>query len=94
MANSSTHRSRVLFGILFSSQNFFTISGTALAFWEGSRLYQSGEVANVGKVITVILSVSPSKERKLHLERRTLTCSLRRSGHSRSFFSAFLPATD
>ncbi|KAK3638408.1 hypothetical protein LTR56_013048 [Elasticomyces elasticus] len=48
----------VLFGILFSSQNFFTISGTALAFWEGSRMYQSGEVEDVGKVITVILSVT------------------------------------
>lgn len=28
-------------GILFSSQNFFNISGMALAFWQGSRMYQS-----------------------------------------------------
>lgn len=49
----------LLFGILFSSQTFYTISGTALAFWEGFRLYRSGEVPNVGRVITVILSVSP-----------------------------------
>ena len=49
----------VVMGILFSSQTFFTFSGTALAFWEGFRLYQSGEVPDVGKVITVILSVSP-----------------------------------
>ncbi|EMC96619.1 hypothetical protein BAUCODRAFT_148201 [Baudoinia panamericana UAMH 10762] len=48
----------VMFGILFSSQNFFTISGMSLAFWEGSRLYQSGEIPNVSKVITVILSVT------------------------------------
>lgn len=49
----------IIFGVLFSSQTFFTISGTALAFWEGFRLYQSGEIPNVGTVITVILSVSP-----------------------------------
>ena len=48
----------VFLGIIFSSQTFLTISGTALAFWEGSRLYQSGEIPNVGSVITVILSVS------------------------------------
>lgn len=48
----------IILGIIFSSQNFLTLSGTALAFWEGSRLYQSGEVPDVGKVITVILSVS------------------------------------
>ena len=29
----------LIFGVLFSSQTFFTISGTALAFWEGFRLY-------------------------------------------------------
>lgn len=48
----------IIFGFLFSSQTFFTIAGTALAFWEGFRLYQSGEIPDVGKVITVILSVS------------------------------------
>ena len=59
----------ILFGVLFSSQTFFTISGTALAFWEGSRLYQSGEIPDVGKVITVILSVSPFKYRMPHPEK-------------------------
>lgn len=49
----------VVMGVFFSSQTFFTFSGTALAFWEGFRLYQSGEIPDVGKVITVILSVSP-----------------------------------
>lgn len=34
------------------------MSGTALAFWEGFRLFQSGEVRDVGTIITVILSVT------------------------------------
>jgi ATP-binding cassette, subfamily B (MDR/TAP), member 1 len=28
----------LVFGVLFSSQTFFTLAGNALAFWEGSRL--------------------------------------------------------
>ncbi|KAI7325846.1 putative ABC transporter [Hortaea werneckii] len=48
----------IIFGVLFASQTFFTLAGTALAFWEGARLYQSGEIADVGKVITIILSVT------------------------------------
>ena len=34
------------------------MSGTALAFWEGFRLFQSGEIDNVGTVFTVVLSVT------------------------------------
>ena len=34
------------------------MSGTALAFWEGFRLYQDGEIGNVGTVFTVVLSVT------------------------------------
>ena len=48
----------LLFGILFSVQTFMVMSGTALAFWEGFRLYQDGEIGNVGTVFTVVLSVT------------------------------------
>ena len=48
----------LLFGILFSVQTFMVMSGTALAFWEGFRLYQGGEIGNVGTVFTVVLSVT------------------------------------
>jgi len=34
------------------------MSGTALAFWEGFRLFRSGEIDNVGTVFTVVLSVT------------------------------------
>lgn len=47
-----------MFGILYCTQTFLVLSGTALAFWEGFRLYESGEIQNVGTVFTVVLSVS------------------------------------
>lgn len=31
-------RKAAIFGVLFSSQTFFTLAGNALAFWEGSRM--------------------------------------------------------
>jgi ATP-binding cassette, subfamily B (MDR/TAP), member 1 len=34
------------------------MSGTALAFWQGLRMYRSGEIAGVGTVFTVVLSVT------------------------------------
>lgn len=34
------------------------MSGTALAFWQGFRMYQNGEIADVGTVFTVVLSVT------------------------------------
>ena len=47
----------IIFGILFSTQEFLTLAATALAFWQGFRMFQSGEIDNVGTVFTVILSV-------------------------------------
>lgn len=34
------------------------MSGTALAFWEGFRMFQQGEIDDVGTVFTVVLSVT------------------------------------
>ncbi|KAF4965821.1 hypothetical protein FSARC_6414 [Fusarium sarcochroum] len=48
----------LIYGVLFSSQNFMVMSGTALAFWEGFRLFQSGDIPNVGTVFTITLSVT------------------------------------
>lgn len=47
-----------LYGILFSTQYFCVLSGTALAFWQGFRMYLSGEIQNVGVVINVVLAVT------------------------------------
>lgn len=57
-AHKEGDKKSILFGILFSVQTFMVMSGTALAFWEGFRMYQGGEIANVGTVFTVVLSVT------------------------------------
>ena len=47
-----------LWGTVFSSEYCITLAGTALAFWQGTRMYRDGEIENVGKVLTVVLSVT------------------------------------
>ena len=57
-AHKQGNKKSIVYGILFSVQTFLVMSGTALAFWEGFRLYQSGEIESVGTVFTVVLSVT------------------------------------
>jgi len=57
-AHKEGSKKSLIFGILFSAQTFLVMSGTALAFWEGYRLFRSGEIDNVGTVFTVVLSVT------------------------------------
>lgn len=45
-------------GIVHSTQQFCTLAGTALAFWQGFRMFQNGEIDNAGTVLTVVLSVT------------------------------------
>ncbi|EPS43809.1 hypothetical protein H072_2213 [Dactylellina haptotyla CBS 200.50] len=46
-----------IYGVLFSVEYFCTYSGTALAFWQGHRMYRSGEIKDVGVVFTVELAM-------------------------------------
>ncbi|OQU93656.1 ABC transporter transmembrane domain-containing protein [Cladophialophora immunda] len=46
------------YGVLFSTQYFCVYSAIALSFWQGFRMFQSGEIESVGKVFTVVLSVT------------------------------------
>ena len=46
------------YGVLFSTEYFCVYAGVALCFWQGFRMFQSGEIANVGTVLTVVLSVT------------------------------------
>ncbi|KAK3617121.1 hypothetical protein LTR56_025497 [Elasticomyces elasticus] len=57
-AHKEGKKKSIIFGIIFSSQTFFVMSGTALAFWQGFRMFRSGEIGSVGTVFTVILSVT------------------------------------
>ncbi|KFY26995.1 hypothetical protein V493_03749 [Pseudogymnoascus sp. VKM F-4281 (FW-2241)] len=45
------------YGIMFSVEYFCVYAGTALAFWQGHRMFQSGEIDNVGTVFTVEMAV-------------------------------------
>ncbi|KAF2716176.1 putative ABC transporter [Polychaeton citri CBS 116435] len=57
-AHKEGRKNSLIFAILFSNQTFFVMSGTALAFWQGFRMFQSGEIKSVGTVFTVVLSVT------------------------------------
>lgn len=39
-------------GVLFSTEYFFVYAAIALAFWQGYRMYASGEISEVGTVFT------------------------------------------
>lgn len=45
-----------IYAVLFSTQYFCVFSGIALAYWQGYRMYASGEIPDVGKVFTVVLA--------------------------------------
>ncbi|WPG98770.1 Hypothetical protein R9X50_00156600 [Acrodontium crateriforme] len=47
-----------VYGVMFSTEFFLSYCGTALAFWQGTRMYLSGEIPNSGTVLTVVLSVA------------------------------------
>ncbi|KAF2818656.1 putative ABC transporter [Ophiobolus disseminans] len=57
-AHVEGNKKSILYGVLFSAQTFLVMSGTALAFWQGFRMFQSQEIENVGTVFTVVLSVT------------------------------------
>lgn len=46
------------YSILFSTEYFCVYSGIALSFWQGFRMYQSGEIESAGTVFTVVLSIT------------------------------------
>ncbi|KAF2708657.1 multidrug resistance protein-like protein 1 [Pleomassaria siparia CBS 279.74] len=46
-----------VYAMLFSVEFFCVFSGYGLAFWQGIRMYTSGEIKQSGQVFTVILAV-------------------------------------
>lgn len=57
-AHHEGRKKSLIYGVLFSSQISLTMAGTALAFWQGFHLFESGDIPNIGTVFTVILSVT------------------------------------
>ncbi|PNS20971.1 Leptomycin B resistance protein pmd1 [Sphaceloma murrayae] len=45
-------------GIVAFSQQFCTLGGTALAFWQGFRMFRSGEIDSAGTVLSVVLCIT------------------------------------
>ena len=41
-----------IYGVLFSVEYFCVYSGIALCFWQGFRMFQNGEIVDVGQVFT------------------------------------------
>ncbi|KAH8587450.1 ATP-binding cassette, subfamily B, member 1 [Bisporella sp. PMI_857] len=56
-AHTEGRKRSLIYAIMFSSETFLIYSMVALAFWQGYRMFISGEVSNVGKVFTVVFSV-------------------------------------
>jgi ATP-binding cassette subfamily B (MDR/TAP) protein 1 len=51
-AHRSGDKVSLLLGILFSAEYTIIYAGTALAFWQGIRMFASGEIAASGEVFT------------------------------------------
>ncbi|KAF4979221.1 hypothetical protein FZEAL_4530 [Fusarium zealandicum] len=56
-AHEHGNKKSLINGFLGSATYFSIYSGNALAFWQGFRMFQSGEVESVGQIFTVILCV-------------------------------------
>ncbi|KAL9110312.1 MAG: hypothetical protein Q9227_005043 [Pyrenula ochraceoflavens] len=57
-AHQEGNKKTLIYGVMFSVGTFLVMSGTALAFWEGFRMFQGGEIKSIGTVFTVVLSVT------------------------------------
>ncbi len=57
-AHKKAHPKSPLWGLLFSIEYFCIYAGVALAFWQGIRMYQSGEITDSGTIVTVLFSVT------------------------------------
>lgn len=51
-AHKEGKKKSIVYGIMSSATYFCIYSGNALAFWQGFRMYQSGEIDSVGDVFT------------------------------------------
>lgn len=56
-AHKIGHKKSRIYMVLFSCEFFMINSGYALAFWEGLRMYNAGEINTPGTIVTVLFSV-------------------------------------
>ncbi|KAG8630774.1 hypothetical protein KVT40_002393 [Elsinoe batatas] len=56
-AHAEGRKQSVPWGFLFSIEYFCIYAGFALAFWQGIRMFRSGEITNPGDIVAVLFSV-------------------------------------
>ncbi|KAG8413823.1 hypothetical protein J3458_012314 [Metarhizium acridum] len=65
----------LVYAILFPIEFFSVIAGYALAFWQGMRMYASGEIQNPGTVVTVIFAVLVAAQALTQIAPQTIAIS-------------------
>ncbi|RCI16684.1 hypothetical protein L249_1739 [Ophiocordyceps polyrhachis-furcata BCC 54312] len=65
----------IVYAILFPIEFFCVISGYALAFWQGMRMYRAGEIADPGTVVTVIFAVLVAAQALTQIAPQTIAIS-------------------
>ncbi|KAG6036745.1 hypothetical protein E4U41_005495 [Claviceps citrina] len=65
----------LIYAILFPVEFFSVIAGYALAFWQGMRMYTSGEIKDPGTVVTVIFAVLVAAQALTQIAPQTIAIS-------------------
>ncbi|POR34332.1 Leptomycin B resistance protein pmd1 [Tolypocladium paradoxum] len=68
-------RKSLLYAVLFPVEFFCVIAGYALAFWQGVRMYASGEIPQPGTVVTVIFAVLVAAQALTQIAPQTIAIS-------------------
>ncbi|KAL8991739.1 MAG: hypothetical protein Q9169_007693, partial [Polycauliona sp. 2 TL-2023] len=58
VAHGQAKKKSLAWGIMFCAQYFGAYSAIALAFWQGFRMFQSGEIGSVGTVFTYVIAAT------------------------------------
>lgn len=53
-AHHEGNKKSLNYGVLFSIDYFVVYSATALSFWQGFRMFKTGEVPDIGKILTFV----------------------------------------
>jgi ATP-binding cassette subfamily B (MDR/TAP) protein 1 len=69
------NKKSLIYAVLFPVEFFCIFSGYALAFWQGIRMYASGEISNPGTVVTVIFAVLVAAQALTQIAPQTIAIS-------------------
>ncbi|ATY62376.1 multidrug resistance 1 [Cordyceps militaris] len=69
------NKKSLIYAILFPFEFFCIFAGYGLAFWQGMRMYASGEIAQPGTVVTVIFAVLVAAQALTQIAPQTVAVS-------------------